>query len=74
MIIELLKSISKPKQIGEEYGLNPGIISRWKREFTLKSGVFSKNKYSLVIEMPKNHLKKKDSIYFLFRQRCAMYF
>ena len=44
MIVELLKSGSKPKQLGEEYGLNPGMISRWKREFTAKSGDFSKKK------------------------------
>ena len=25
MIVELLKSVSKPKQLGEEYSLNPGI-------------------------------------------------
>jgi len=44
MIVELLKSGSKPKHLGEEYGLNPGMISRWKREFTAKSGDFSKKK------------------------------
>ena len=31
MIVELLKSGIKPKELGEEYGLNPGMISRWKR-------------------------------------------
>ena len=44
MIVELLKSGSNPKQLGEEYGLNPGMISRWKREFTAKSGDFSKKR------------------------------
>ena len=44
MIVELLKSGSKPKQLGEEYGLNPGMISRWKREFVSRSGDFSKKK------------------------------
>ena len=44
MIVELLKSGSKPKQLGEEYGLNPGMISRWKREFSAKSGDFSKKR------------------------------
>jgi transposase len=29
MIVELLKSGSKPKQLGEEYGLTPGMIGRW---------------------------------------------
>jgi transposase len=37
MLVELLKSGSKPKELGEEYGLNPGMISRWKREFTARS-------------------------------------
>ena len=31
MIVELLQSGSKAKQLGEEYDLNPGMISRWKR-------------------------------------------
>ena len=44
MIVELLKAGSKPKQLGEEYGLNPGMISRWKREFAVRSGDFSKKK------------------------------
>ena len=44
MIVELLKFGSKPKQLGEEYGLNPGMISRWKREFAVKSGDFSKER------------------------------
>ena len=44
MIVELLKSGSKPKELGEEYGLNPGMISRWKREFSARSGDFSKKK------------------------------
>jgi len=44
MIVALLKSGSKPKDIGEEYGLNPSMISRWKREFLASSGNFSKKK------------------------------
>ena len=32
MIVELLKLGIKPNQFVEEYGLNPGMISRWKRE------------------------------------------
>ena len=44
MIVQLLKSGSKAKQIGEEYGLNRGMISRWKREFATRSGDFSKKK------------------------------
>jgi transposase len=44
MLVELLKSGSKPKELREEYGLNPGMISRWKREFTARSSDFSKKK------------------------------
>ncbi len=44
MIVELLQSGSKPKQLGEEYGLNPGMINRWKREYSENSGNFSKKK------------------------------
>jgi transposase len=44
MLVELLKSGSKPKEMGEEYGLNLGMISRWKQEFAASSGDFSKKK------------------------------
>ena len=44
MIVGLLKSGLKPKQLGEEYGLNLGMISRWKRAFAEKSRDFSKKK------------------------------
>jgi transposase len=47
MLVALLKSRSKPKELGEEYGLNPGMISRWKREFATRSGDFLKRKYYL---------------------------
>ncbi len=44
MIVELLESGIKSKQLGQEYGLNPGMINRWKREFSARSGDFSKKK------------------------------
>jgi transposase len=44
MIVELLKSGSKPKQLGEEYELNSGMIGYWRREFAAKSEYFSKKK------------------------------
>ena len=44
MIVELLKSGNKPKDVGKEYDLNPGMINRWKREFSARSGDFSKKK------------------------------
>lgn len=59
MIVELLKSGSKAKQLGEEYGLNPGMIGRWKREFSLRSGDFSKKKVHSVVEQELKDLKKE---------------
>lgn len=44
MIVELLKSGIRPKDLGKEYGFNPRMINRWKREFALRSGDFSKKK------------------------------
>jgi transposase len=59
MIVELLKSGSKPKQLGEEYGLNPGIIGRWKREFAARSGDFSKKKVLSIEAQALKTLKKE---------------
>lgn len=59
MIVELLKSGSKPKDIGEEYGLNPGMISRWKREFSARSGDFSKKKVLSLEAQELKALKKE---------------
>jgi transposase len=44
MIVGLLNSGIKPKQITEDYGLAPGMVRRWKREYVAKSGNFSKKK------------------------------
>ena len=59
MIVALLKSGSKPKELGEEYGLNPGMIGRWRREFTSRSGDFSKKK-ELSIEAQELKALKKE--------------
>jgi transposase len=59
MIVELLKSGSKTKQIGEEYGLNPSMINRWKREFLAKSGDFSKKK-ALSLEAQELKVLKRE--------------
>jgi transposase len=59
MLLELLKSGSKPKELGEEYGLNPGMISRWKREFAARSGDFSKKKVLSVEAQELKALKKE---------------
>ncbi len=52
MIVELLQSGIKPKQASEEYGLNPSMIGRWRREYASKSGDFSKKRE--VSELPYN--------------------
>ena len=59
MIVELLKSGSKAKQLGDEYNLNPGMISRWKREFAVRSGDFSKKKILSLEEQELKALKKE---------------
>lgn len=59
MIVELLKAGSKPKALGEEYGLNPGMIRRWKREFSARSGDFSKKKELSVEQQELKALKKE---------------
>lgn len=59
MIVELLKSGSKPKELGEEYSLNPGMISRWKREFAASSGDFSKKKVLSIEAQELKALKKE---------------
>jgi transposase len=59
MIVELLTSGSKPKQLGEEYGLTPGMIGRWKREFTARSGDFSKKKVLSIEAQELKTLKKE---------------
>ena len=38
MIVELLKSGQKIKDISIEYDLNDGMIRRWRREFEAKKG------------------------------------
>jgi transposase len=44
MIIELLNSGIKTKQVSDDYGLSLSMVGRWKREYKLKSGDFSKKK------------------------------
>jgi len=44
MIIELLNSGIKTEQVIGDYGLSPSMVGRWKREYKLKSGDFSKKK------------------------------
>ena len=44
MIVGLLNSGIKTKQISLDYDLSLSMIGRWKREYTLKSGDFTKRK------------------------------
>jgi transposase len=59
VLLELLKSGSKPKELGDQYGLNPGMISRWKRDFAARSGDFSKKKV-LSVEAQELKVLKKE--------------
>jgi len=54
MLVELLESGRTAKELSEEYGINSGIIRRWKREFKAKSGDFSKKR-----ELSKEELELK---------------
>jgi transposase len=44
MIVGLLNSGIKPKQITEDYALDPSMVRRWRREYAAKSGDFSKKR------------------------------
>ena len=44
MIVELLNSGRKVREINEEYAVDPSTIRRWRREFKEKKGDFSKRK------------------------------
>ena len=59
MIVELLKSGSKVKELSIEYGLNDGMIRRWRREYESKSGDFSKKREISIEEQELKTLKKE---------------
>jgi len=59
MIVELLKSGRKAKTLSEEYGVNDGIIRRWRREYEAKSGDFSKKRALTSEELELKALKKE---------------
>ncbi|CAA0147306.1 transposase DNA binding site ISRme3 [Tenacibaculum maritimum] len=59
MLVELLKSGRKAKSLSEEYGVNEGVIRRWKREYEAKSGDFSK-KRELSVEAQELKALKKE--------------
>ena len=59
MIVELLKSGQKIKDISIEYDLNDGMVRRWRREFELKKGDLSKKKELSTQELEIKQLKKE---------------
>jgi transposase len=59
MIVELLKSGQKIKDISIEYDLNDGMVRRWRREFELKKGDLSKKKGLSTQELEIKQLKKE---------------
>ncbi|WP_159289441.1 transposase, partial [Tenacibaculum maritimum] len=58
MLVELLKSGRKAKSLSKEYGVNDGVIRRWKREYEAKSGDFSKKRELSVEAQELKALKK----------------
>ena len=59
MIVELLKSGRTAKELSDEYGINDGIIRRWRREYESKSGDFSKKREMSIEELELKDLKKE---------------
>ena len=59
MIVELLKSGQKIKDISIEYDLNDGMVRRWRREFEFKKGDLSKKKELSTQELEIKLLKKE---------------
>jgi len=58
MIVELLNSGIKTKQVSNDYSLNVSMISRWRREYATKSGDFSKKREVSVQEQEFKALQK----------------
>ena len=58
-IVELLKSGRKVKEVSEEYNLNDSMLRRWRREYEIKSGDFSKKREISSEELEIKRLKKE---------------
>ena len=58
-IVELLKSGRKVKEVSEEYDLNDSMVRRWRREYEIKSGDFSKKREISSEELEIKWLKKE---------------
>jgi len=59
MIVELLQSGQKIKDISIEYDLNDGMVRRWRREFKAKKGDLSKKRELSTQELEIKLLKKE---------------
>ena len=59
LIVELLKSGRKVKEISDEYELNDSMLRRWRREYAAKSGDFSKKIELTSTEQELKELKKE---------------
>lgn len=59
MIVDLLNSGRRLKEVSEEYNLNDSMLRRWKREYLAKSGDFTKKRELTVEEQELKALKKE---------------
>jgi transposase len=59
MIVSLLNSGRKVKEISEEYELNDSMLRRWKREYEAKAGDFSKKRTLSSEELELKSLRKE---------------
>lgn len=59
MIVELLNSGRKLKELSDEYSLNESMIRRWKREYLSKSGDFDRKRELSPEEQELKVLKKE---------------
>ncbi|MFK5893639.1 MAG: IS3 family transposase [Pseudomonadota bacterium] len=59
MLVELLRSGRTAKQLSEEYNVHDAVIRRWKREYKIKSGDFSKKREVSIQEQELKLLRKE---------------
>ena len=59
MIVDLLKSGKRVKELSEEYEINESVIRRWKREFQERDGDFTKKKELSIQDQELRRLKKE---------------
>lgn len=59
MIVELLKSGRKTRELSEEYGLNERMIRRWRSQYEARLGDFSKKRELSQEELDLRSLRKE---------------